>query len=132
MDIEAELARLSREAREKLDADKTAEPPAEAKGSDDALDRKLAELSQPSRAEEVEEPAERTRANLRRPGSLPLGAKVVVGLAAIIALLVIIKVVVAPLLYAAVLIGLLVAVVFVVLKVMGIDLGGDDEGEAKP
>ena len=111
MDIDAELERLSREARQKLDAEKASEPPV-AKGTDDALDRRVAELS---REKPDEEPVERPRGNLRRPGSLPLGAKVVLGLGAIIGLLVLIKVVLAPLLYAAVLIGVLVAAVFVLV-----------------
>lgn len=127
MDIEAELERLSREARQKLDAEKAAEPPL-AKGTDDALDRRVAELSREQPDEQpAEAPAERPRGNLRRPGSMPLGAKVVVGLGAVIGLLVLIKVVLAPLIYAAVLIGVLVAAVFVVLKLMGVDLGGDEE-----
>lgn len=140
MDLDAELERLSREARAKLDAERGPEPaptvPA-AKGTDDALDERIAALARPARPvdEAVAEPeagqGARAKGSLRRPGSLPLGAKLVLGGAALVGVLVILNVVLLPLLKAGLILGLLLLAAWVALKFMGVDLG-DDEDEEKP
>lgn len=142
MDIDAELERLSREARAKLDAERGPEPaggapaaPA-AKGTDDALDRRIADLSRLPEDEEREQPAPakgaRKKGSLRRPSSLPLGAKLVLGGALVVGFLVLLNVVLLPLLKAGLILGLLLVAAWVVLKLMGVDLDDEDEDEAKP
>lgn len=134
MDIDAELERLSREARAKLDAERSegpAAPAPAAKGVDDALDREIAAQRAAKAAERPDEagerPAARHTGSLRRPKSLPLGAKLVVGAAAVVSALVIFNVVLLPLLKAALVIGVLLVAALLVLKLMGVDMGGDED-----
>lgn len=121
MDIDAEMARLSREARAKLDAEggdgESSAPESSATAArDDVSDIDPDTLAAAKRLVE-------------RPGpTMSMGGKVVTVLVALVVAWVLWSYVVAPLLVLAILVAIIAAIVWVVIKLMD---DGDDDAETK-
>lgn len=114
MDIDAEMERLSREARQKLESERGAPPEREASGADvDA-----AALAEARRLAE------------RPEGAMSIGGKVAVVLVGLFAAAVVWSVVIAPLLKLAFVVAIVGAVVWVVIKLMDDDDDGKDDATA--
>ncbi len=120
MDLDAELERLSREARQKLDAERgpAAEHTPEATPAGDAL--------------EGEAVAEARRLAARPEGAMSLGGKVAVALVGLVAAAIVWSLVIAPLLKLAFVVAIVVGLVWLVIKLMDDDDGdGDDDDEPR-
>jgi Flp pilus assembly protein TadB len=116
MDLDAEMERLRKEARAKLDAQREAEPPADA------------ERPAPD-APEIDEEALSAAKHLAGAGSsLSLGGKIATVLVGLVAAWLALAYVVAPLLKIAFVLAIIVAVVWVIMKLM---TGDDEDGEKK-
>lgn len=118
MDIDAEMERLTREARAKLDAERGGQEAAsEPSTTERPVDLDAATLDE----------AQRLAA---RPGAkMSMGGKVVTVLAALVVAWVLWSYVLAPLLALAILVAIVGAIVWVVIKLMDDD--GDDGDEKK-
>lgn len=118
MDIDAEMERLTREARAKLDAERGGQEAASEPSttSERPVDVDAATLDE----------AQRLAA---RPGAkMSMGGKVVTVLAALVVAWVLWSYVLAPLLALAILVAIVGAIVWVVIKLMDDD---DDDGDEK-
>lgn len=121
MDIEAEMARLSREARAKLDAERDGGPAAEAT---------QAEAAPAASSLDADALAEARRLAERPGATMSMGGKVVTVLVALVVAWVLWSYVLAPLLALAILVAIVGAIVWVVIKLMDAS-DGDDDAETK-
>lgn len=107
MDIDAELERLSREARRKLEAERGPfDAPAHDQGADALLGAR--------------------RGAARPRGAASLGSKVAVVVVGLFAALVAWRLVIAPLIRLALLLALVAAVVWLVIRLTGDDEAGEE------
>jgi Flp pilus assembly protein TadB len=121
MDIDAEMERLTREARAKLDAERG--------GQEAAPEPSTAERPADIDAATLDE-AQRLAA---RPGAkMSMGGKVVTVLAALVVAWVLWSYVLAPLLALAILVAIVGAIVWVVIKLMDDDDGDDGDEKKSP
>lgn len=114
MDLDAEMERLRKEARAKLDAERGSQPEGEAEAPRPDADLDAAAVE------------EARRLAARPEGALSLGGKVATVLVGLLAAWAVFSFVVAPLLKLAFVLAILGAVVWVIIALMD-----DDEDEAK-
>lgn len=120
MDLDAEMERLSREARQKLEAERREEAarPAGPAGRGDGVDLDAEALD------------EARRLAARPEGSMSLGGKVAVVLVGLVAAAAVWSLVLAPLLKLAFLVAIVAGVVWLIVKLVGDDDEPDDEQAA--